>query len=39
MAEKIIQKVRDTISGWGKCARDYGLSRQDYLEAKHLFLL
>ncbi len=38
-AKKIIQKVRDTVSGLGKCAKNYGLSRQDCLEAKHLFLL
>ncbi len=38
-AEKIIQQVCDTVSGWGKYAEKYGLLRQDCLEAKHLFLV
>ncbi len=38
-AKRIIQKVCNTVTGWEKCAKNYGLSRQDCLEAKHLFLL
>ncbi len=38
-AEKIVQQVCDTVSGWEQYAKKYGLSRQDCLEAKQLFLV
>ena len=37
-AHVTMEKVRDIVSGWKKRAKDYGLSRQDCLEAEHLFL-
>jgi len=38
-AEMLMQQVCDIVSGWGKYAKKYGLSRQDCLEAEHVFLV
>ncbi len=36
-AKKIIQKICDIIAGWERRAQQYGLSRQECLDAEHLF--
>jgi serine/threonine-protein kinase HipA len=36
-AENIVQQVCEVVASWKQCARHYGLTRQDCLEAEHLF--